>query len=156
MSKTSKSTAGVAKVNLNTLKLTIPSTKATLTPPIGPILGQYGVPGQKFCQEFNDKTKNIKVPTLIKVKLNLKGKTIIASQMQILVLDIIRRSIINKQINIKRIYQLALISQCLNTKISKDFQLVDQPSIKNSEQELINLCKSYISTAHSMKAVITR
>src|ERR1700735_4419851 len=112
MSKTSKSTAGVAKVNLNTLKLTIPATKATLTPPIGPILGQYGIPGQKFCQDFNDKTKTlgIKVPTLIKVRINLKGKVITASKMQILVLDLIKRSIVDKKISIKRIYQLAVIT----------------------------------------------
>ena len=37
------------------IKLTIPSGKASPTPPIGPALGQKGVNIMKFCQLFNAK-----------------------------------------------------------------------------------------------------
>ena len=38
------------------LKLFIPAGEATVSPPLGPILSQYGVNTVQFCKEFNDKT----------------------------------------------------------------------------------------------------
>ncbi len=40
------------------LKLQIEGGKATPAPPIGPILGQHGVNIGKFCQDFNEATKD--------------------------------------------------------------------------------------------------
>ncbi len=40
------------------VKLQIPAGKATPAPPVGPTLAQYGINIAKFCQEFNDMTKN--------------------------------------------------------------------------------------------------
>jgi len=42
-----------------TLKLQIPAAQANPAPPIGPALGQHGVNIAKFCQEFNEATKNM-------------------------------------------------------------------------------------------------
>jgi large subunit ribosomal protein L11 len=39
------------------MKLQIEAGKATPAPPIGPALGQHGVPIQDFCTRFNDMTK---------------------------------------------------------------------------------------------------
>ncbi|MBU0649893.1 50S ribosomal protein L11 [Patescibacteria group bacterium] len=41
------------------IKLTIPAGKATPAPPIGPSLGQHGVPLMDFCKEFNARTKEM-------------------------------------------------------------------------------------------------
>lgn len=40
------------------VKLAISAGKATPAPPIGPALGQHGVPIMDFCKEFNAKTQN--------------------------------------------------------------------------------------------------
>lgn len=38
------------------VRLNIPAGKATPAPPIGPALGQHGVPLMEFCKEFNART----------------------------------------------------------------------------------------------------
>lgn len=38
------------------IKLQIQAGKATPAPPVGPALGQYGVPLMDFCKEFNART----------------------------------------------------------------------------------------------------
>lgn len=39
------------------LKITIPAGRATMAPPIGPTLAPYGINGQDFCTQFNERTK---------------------------------------------------------------------------------------------------
>lgn len=41
------------------VKLNIPAGKATPAPPVGPSLGQHGVPLMEFCKEFNARTKDM-------------------------------------------------------------------------------------------------
>ena len=41
------------------VKLNIPAGKANPAPPVGPALGQHGVPIMEFCTQFNNKTKNM-------------------------------------------------------------------------------------------------
>jgi large subunit ribosomal protein L11 len=38
------------------VKLNIPAGKANPAPPVGPALGQHGVPLMEFCKAFNEKT----------------------------------------------------------------------------------------------------
>ncbi len=40
------------------IKLQIPGGQATPAPPVGPALGQHGVPIGEFVQKFNDRTKD--------------------------------------------------------------------------------------------------
>ena len=49
----------MAKEVTNIIKLEIQAGKANPAPPIGPILGQNGIPIQPFCQEFNAKTASM-------------------------------------------------------------------------------------------------
>ncbi len=59
-----------AKEVVAKLKLVIPAGKATPAPPIGPILGQNGIPIQEFCTEFNNKTReigNFEIPVAVDV-----------------------------------------------------------------------------------------
>ena len=41
------------------IKLQIPAGKANPAPPVGPALGQHGVPIQDFCNQFNNQTKEM-------------------------------------------------------------------------------------------------
>ena len=41
------------------VKMVVPAGKATPAPPVGPALGQHGVPLMDFCKEFNDRTKDM-------------------------------------------------------------------------------------------------
>ena len=41
------------------IKLQIPAGKANPAPPVGPALGKHGLNIAGFCQEFNDRTKDL-------------------------------------------------------------------------------------------------
>jgi large subunit ribosomal protein L11 len=49
----------MAKKILTVIKLQIPAGKANPAPPIGPALGQHGLPIPVFCQQFNAKTASM-------------------------------------------------------------------------------------------------
>ncbi len=49
------------------IKLQVPAGKATPAPPVGPALGPHGVPAPQFCQQFNDRTKNVEPGLIIPV-----------------------------------------------------------------------------------------
>ena len=60
----------MAKKITGYIKLQIPAGKATPQPPIGPALGQHGVPIPVFTKEFNERTKNqmgLIIPVVITV-----------------------------------------------------------------------------------------
>lgn len=72
---------------INVLKLEIPAGKATPAPPIGPILGQNGIPIGDFVNEFNGKTQgmgNISVPVVVTVfkdrtfRMRIKQPTVVS------------------------------------------------------------------------------
>ena len=75
----------MAKEIINTIKLQLPAGKANPAPPIGPILGQNGIPIQPFCLEFNQKTQGMgdfEIPVIVTVfkdrtyKMILKQPTV--------------------------------------------------------------------------------
>lgn len=49
----------MAKEIIAEVKLHIPAGKATPAPPIGPALAQHGLNISEFCQQFNDKTRDM-------------------------------------------------------------------------------------------------
>ncbi len=62
------------KEKISTIKLHIKACEASPSPPIGPALGSKGVNIMKFCNEFNEKTKNIPEltkGTLVTVVINI-------------------------------------------------------------------------------------
>ncbi|MEO6729368.1 MAG: 50S ribosomal protein L11 [Candidatus Dojkabacteria bacterium] len=75
----------MAKEITNIIKLEIQAGKANPAPPIGPILGQAGLPIPVVCKEFNDKTSGMgedKIPVIITIfkdrtyKMVLKQPTV--------------------------------------------------------------------------------
>jgi len=62
----------MAKKEINTyIKLQIPAGQASPSPPVGPALGQHGLPLMDFCNAFNARTKELEqgitVPVVITV-----------------------------------------------------------------------------------------
>ena len=60
----------MAKKIKTIIKLNAPGGQATAAPPIGPILGQHGLPIMDFVRSFNEKTKDLAgtiVPVVITV-----------------------------------------------------------------------------------------
>jgi len=60
----------MAKKIKTVIKLNIPAGEATAGPPLGPALGQHGLPIMDFVKSFNDKTADQKgniVPVVINV-----------------------------------------------------------------------------------------
>ncbi|MCL4365927.1 50S ribosomal protein L11 [Patescibacteria group bacterium] len=60
----------MAKKIKTLIKLNVPAGEATPAPPVGPALGQHGLPIMEFVKSFNDKTQNKKgniLPVVITV-----------------------------------------------------------------------------------------
>lgn len=60
----------MAKKIKTILKLNLPAGAATPAPPVGPALGQHGIPIMDFVKQYNDKTKDLKgniIPAVITV-----------------------------------------------------------------------------------------
>jgi large subunit ribosomal protein L11 len=60
----------MAKKVKTILKLNLPAGEATPAPPVGPALGQHGVPIMDFIKEYNAKTEKLKgqvIPAVITV-----------------------------------------------------------------------------------------
>ena len=70
--KAASSTASAISIKPSLIRLTVPSRKATPSPPVGPALGQRGIKAIDFCKSFNDKTKayieGLPIPVNIYVK----------------------------------------------------------------------------------------
>ena len=49
----------MAKEVIAQIKLYVPAGQANPAPPVGPALGQHGVPIMDSCKQFNEKTKEI-------------------------------------------------------------------------------------------------
>ncbi len=83
----------MAKEIKTVMKLQIEAGRATPAPPIGPALGQHGVPIQDFCTRFNDMTKDL-MGFEVRCKLTVfKDNSFTIQLMGIPVANLIRKAI---------------------------------------------------------------
>lgn len=63
---------------LRRVRFLVPAQNATISPPIGPILGQFGINIMDFCKQFNDRSRYIEQDVLVFVDLILfKNKSFV-------------------------------------------------------------------------------
>jgi len=131
------------------IKLRIGAGKATMSPPVGPILGQYGIPGQPFCQKLNKQVSHLKEGTPIRVSFSSgKEKTVPNVIPYSLDWNALLRSCFfytgkKRSIYIERVYELALISAEWHNKTG------NQDWIKRT-------CKSFLNQLNSMNCNIEK
>lgn len=62
---------------LRKIRILIPTQNATISPPLGPTLGQFGLNIKEFCDKFNERTKNYDSDYIVTTWLTLyNNKTI--------------------------------------------------------------------------------
>lgn len=59
------------KIIKQKITLNVPANQASAKAPLGPTLGQYGIPIADFCKKFNDLSSSYKDGTLLKVHATL-------------------------------------------------------------------------------------
>ncbi|OWF37605.1 39S ribosomal protein L11, mitochondrial-like [Mizuhopecten yessoensis] len=130
------------------LRTTIPSGKATPSPPLGPQLGKKGIQISQFCKQFNDMTGNIKeglpLPTWIKLKadrsIDIKHAMPTTSYFLCSAAGISKGALspgeeIAGKITLRHVYEIAKIKQSEGTMDRFNLQ---------------NICKMIIGSAHSI------
>lgn len=73
MSKITKAAKAVKRLDTSgIIRAIVRSGQAAPGPPLGPILGQRGIPIGQFCKDFNEKTKELKEGIPLPIKIHVK------------------------------------------------------------------------------------
>nr|YP_001876537.1 ribosomal protein L11 [Cavenderia fasciculata]ABX45211.1 ribosomal protein L11 [Cavenderia fasciculata] len=138
------------------LKLCIGAGTAAMTPPLGPVLGQYGINIMEFCNEFNNETTIFEKGIVLKVNLYInvvKGFyfEIEKPKLSILLKELFKEEFqksgsnkiyIEKEVLLKNCYKLAIYGCCFNKLEVKNHKELNEIYLKARLLELLGNCKS--------------
>lgn len=130
----------------------LPAGAATTGPPLGPLLGQFGVNTPSFCKQFNEATSTF--TSVVKNKLVLLSVKIIIYDDKTLgfIVNKPHTSFLIKQLR-RKIPGLNLTFFVLTSQDLLKIVRFKFGSVKNFN-ELFKLCKVIIGTARSMQTII--
>lgn len=124
------------------VRLVLPAGKATVAPPVGSMLGPFGINMMEFCKEFNAKTKDLEpgidIPVLVIINKD-KSFTFHVKEPHISFL-------LKKLYQKNKTYNIESVSLLDIYKIAK--------SRAKNENELKSICKSIIGSCRSMSLKI--
>lgn len=127
------------------IKIEIPAGAASITPPLGPLLGQYGINIIEFCKEFNEETLSIEKDTLINIIIFLAPNKsyyfyLKTPSVSYLIKKNLESLTLTKKQFLKIVYNIALLK--LLTYESKDIS-ISKNLLKNYINSIIGTFKSF-------------
>lgn len=130
---------------LRQVRFLVPAQNATISPPIGPILGQFGINIMDFCKQFNERSKYIEQDTLVFVDLFLfKNKSFVFS---------IRMPPFSFLINEENFEDVAELEIPLFIDLSSLYKIMQIKKIDLSVSD-VALMRSFFGTVRSMHLLV--
>nr|ABX45163.1 ribosomal protein L11 [Heterostelium pallidum] len=138
------------------LKLSIGAGNASMTPPLGPVLGQYGINIMEFCNEFNTETNQIEKGVVLKVNLYINVVKafyfeIEMPKISILLKEVFKAEFLKSQNNkiyvekkqlLQNCYKIAIFVCGFNNSALIDYHKVNSQFLKLCVLNLLGNCKS--------------
>jgi len=142
-----------SKAILVKLKLIIGAGSATMTPPLGPILGQYGINIMEFCKEYNDETKDFEKGLALRVTVWVNVMKNFYFEIQGPIISIILKEFYkNEFINNEKIFieKNKLLKDCFKIAIlilsfnkgELKWQSINEEVLKIKVKEILGTCRS--------------
>lgn len=130
---------------LRQVRFLVPAQNATISPPIGPILGQFGINIMDFCKQFNERSKYIEQDTLVFVDLILfKNKSFIFN---------IRTPPFSFLVNEENFENVAELEIPLFIDLSSLYKIMQIKKIDLSVSDMA-LMRSFFGTVRSMNLLV--